>query len=548
MPQLAADPVKSEKQRRAMYAAAAGRSNLGIPKEVGEEFVGKSKAKDMSSRDWRGLIKGAIRFFIEEMGEEEHAEDDGVRSHGAGVAFVTKDGKALFLKRSGDGDHKGEYGFPGGGVEAGEGAEECATRETREEVGRDCGPLKLMDTRAVDGVHFSTFFHPVESEFEPRLNSEHTEHVWAPLNQPPQPLHPGVAETLAMLREKAAPEDAFVGQHQVKDQVDGAWKYTEDLLLAAAKRAAAQGRTDIARRLAAIRAQEFGNSGDKARDAAWQGFKGEKADGGSRFGFKFKRPGLLTNTNKKGELVRAPAKDTIPTMATQPNSAIPLGGRFMNARKKGQKKAQRILFARIGVFPLASDMALDSFPLYPTSKFAFDRAPTVRSKDTDGRLHVKTSHISKATVNPYFGREIPNYRQLGLDPNKKYNLLRHPDELKKGAPTFNNLPILSQHVPVTADAHKSELVIGSTGDRTKFDGKYLDNSLAFWTRDAIDDIESDKVKELSCAYRYDADMTPGEFEGQHYDGIMRNIKGNHVALVKEGRAGSDVVVGDAAHA
>ena len=42
---LVTDPPVSEAQRRAMYAAAEGKSNLGIPKKVGEEFVG-SKAKD----------------------------------------------------------------------------------------------------------------------------------------------------------------------------------------------------------------------------------------------------------------------------------------------------------------------------------------------------------------------------------------------------------------------------------------------------------------------------------------------------------------------
>jgi hypothetical protein len=33
------DPPVSEAQRRAMYAAASGHSNLGIPKSVGKEFV-----------------------------------------------------------------------------------------------------------------------------------------------------------------------------------------------------------------------------------------------------------------------------------------------------------------------------------------------------------------------------------------------------------------------------------------------------------------------------------------------------------------------------
>lgn len=32
-------PMKSESQRKAMYAAAAGKSTLGIPKKVGKEFV-----------------------------------------------------------------------------------------------------------------------------------------------------------------------------------------------------------------------------------------------------------------------------------------------------------------------------------------------------------------------------------------------------------------------------------------------------------------------------------------------------------------------------
>ena len=37
---IATDPPVSEKQRRAMWAAARGKSTLGIPKSVGKEFVG----------------------------------------------------------------------------------------------------------------------------------------------------------------------------------------------------------------------------------------------------------------------------------------------------------------------------------------------------------------------------------------------------------------------------------------------------------------------------------------------------------------------------
>ena len=38
-------PIKSEQQQKAMYAAAAGKSTLGIPKKVGKEFIKAGKAK-----------------------------------------------------------------------------------------------------------------------------------------------------------------------------------------------------------------------------------------------------------------------------------------------------------------------------------------------------------------------------------------------------------------------------------------------------------------------------------------------------------------------
>lgn len=178
---------------------------------------------------------------------------------------------------------------------------------------------------------------------------------------------------------------------------------------------------------------------------------------------------------------------------------------------------------------------------------AMDRAPTVRSYDKAGRLHVAVSNISKANVCPYLGREIPNWQALGLEPGRVYNLLRDPAELAKGVATFNNLPVLSEHVPVTAfdeDSHMADLVVGSTGTDAAVNGAFVTNSLVVWAKPSIDAIERNEKRELSSAYYYRADMTPGNYEGVAYDGVMRDIVGNHVALVFAGRAGPDVVVGD----
>lgn len=174
---------------------------------------------------------------------------------------------------------------------------------------------------------------------------------------------------------------------------------------------------------------------------------------------------------------------------------------------------------------------------------AFDRS-SARHVDSVGRLHVSRSHISKATVNPYYGEEIPGWQELGLDPKKVYQLLRDPAELEAGAATFSNLPILSKHVPVSAESIPKELIIGSIGSDVSFTAPYLDASLCFWTAEAIAAIETETIEQLSSAYKYVPDMTPGEYEGVRYDGRMTQIEGNHLALVEVGRAGSDVVVAD----
>lgn len=178
---------------------------------------------------------------------------------------------------------------------------------------------------------------------------------------------------------------------------------------------------------------------------------------------------------------------------------------------------------------------------------AFDsyRLETCREKDCNGFLHVALCNITKEQVVPYYGREIPNYKELGFLPDDIYYGYRPADELKKGAETFNNLPLLDKHIEDGAekeDAKKHR--VGSLGDKVKFNAPYLQNSLIVYDQKAIDKIEDGTQKELSCAYRYEPIKQSGEFGGQRYDFVMTNIRGNHVALVEEGRAGSDVVVAD----
>lgn len=123
---------------------------------------------------------------------------------GAGVLFITPQGKVLLLKRAFGGDHGGEWCFPGGTMEAGETAIQTAEREVAEEIGVLPDGDRHLWTRRVavsapdmpEGappreVDFTTFVQRVDEEFIPALNEEHTAWCWSSIMEPPEPLHPG---------------------------------------------------------------------------------------------------------------------------------------------------------------------------------------------------------------------------------------------------------------------------------------------------------------------------------------------------------------------
>ena len=116
----------------------------------------------------------------------------------AGILFITKDGQALFLKRSQHGDYAGYWAFPGGTCENEETFAETAHREIREEIGSYPSLNKIIELcksktliNDSENLIYTTFICPVTNQFIPDLNEEHVGWAWAPAHDPPQPLHPG---------------------------------------------------------------------------------------------------------------------------------------------------------------------------------------------------------------------------------------------------------------------------------------------------------------------------------------------------------------------
>ena len=179
---------------------------------------------------------------------------------------------------------------------------------------------------------------------------------------------------------------------------------------------------------------------------------------------------------------------------------------------------------------------------------AADAAASRRRVDDNGFLHVDDCPVTRVQVAPYYGSEIPGWESLGLDPKAEYRLYRPADEIERAAPSIEGLPIELMHHDTDAARLPKEQIIGSTGTDARFDGVYLRNSLHFTDAAAIARITAqdpaERLTELSLSYFYDPDMTPGDYEGEPYDGVMRHIRGNHLALVDQGRAGPSVAVAD----
>lgn len=173
-------------------------------------------------------------------------------------------------------------------------------------------------------------------------------------------------------------------------------------------------------------------------------------------------------------------------------------------------------------------------------------AKSVRSIDENGFMRIAISPFTKEQVAPYYGREIPGWEKLGLDPEKTYMGYRPSEELQKAETieSINGIPVQFRHHPDFSDAPAHETRVGAAGTDAEWREPYLMNSLIIYDDKAKDVIKSGFMRELSLAYRYDPEIKAGEWNGKKYDFIMRNIRANHIALVEEGRAGADVLVYD----
>lgn len=170
---------------------------------------------------------------------------------------------------------------------------------------------------------------------------------------------------------------------------------------------------------------------------------------------------------------------------------------------------------------------------------------TKRQKDINGWFEVKDNPISKVGVFDYSGAQIG-----AADPNRIYRVYRPAEELADPATieSFKLLPIVDDHTMLGNPNEgmtpaEDKGVAGVIGEEVYFKHPYLLANIKVFSETLRQKIEAGKI-DLSGGYRCFYEFTPGIFEGEPYDAIQRQPRGNHLALVDEGRMGSDVVVLD----
>lgn len=164
---------------------------------------------------------------------------------------------------------------------------------------------------------------------------------------------------------------------------------------------------------------------------------------------------------------------------------------------------------------------------------------SARQQDPNGFLLVKGCPISSYGVFQY------SAAQVGLkdgDPNRIVNVYR-PESAVNDPQLIASL----QHVPLIND---HEMLSGFDGDESAtapeeygidgvlFDISYqqpwLRGDVKVFTRKMQGDLQNGK-KDLSLGYTCDFQLQNGTYNGQPYEVVQTNMRGNHIALVSAGR-------------
>ena len=152
------------------------------------------------------------------------------------------------------------------------------------------------------------------------------------------------------------------------------------------------------------------------------------------------------------------------------------------------------------------------------------------------------ARVARVGVQTYLGAEVGK-------PDMAHVRIYRPAEEVFHADAMSSLahrPVTNNHPPESVNAGNwAKYAKGQTGDVVTKDGGFVRVGMLVMDALAISDVKAGK-REMSAGYDCTIDWTPGKTDdGEEYDAIQRNIRVNHLAIVRAGRAGPQCRIGDA---
>lgn len=166
-----------------------------------------------------------------------------------------------------------------------------------------------------------------------------------------------------------------------------------------------------------------------------------------------------------------------------------------------------------------------------------------RTVTADGHL-VAPATIARTGIQVYRAYELGLNH---LNPMSAIRLYRPPEEVftTDSIASFEGVPVTNDHPAgnVVNDDNRDEVTVGhATGIHQ--DGGLMNGILTLTDVKAVKAVNDGKA-EVSNGYSFSLDMTPGYLpDGTAFDGVQRNIRGNHVAVVDSARCGSACRIAD----
>jgi uncharacterized protein len=136
---------------------------------------------------------------------------------------------------------------------------------------------------------------------------------------------------------------------------------------------------------------------------------------------------------------------------------------------------------------------------------------------------------------------IQTYTRADGSKTREY---RPPEEVSnpESLATFGMKPVTWKHPPERVDAANSQTYRkGFSGSNVRYTDGFVEVALMVEDPETVSRIQANEAQEVSAGYTVDYDPTPGVTpDGHPYDGVQKNIRVNHIAIVPKGRAGPEV--------